>query len=492
MYERLGARIWFVCLAGGASLGLLTIALTLDVGGRYMGLSFRQGLSFFALWAPICVALLGLGLVPSRRQIRTILSWSGTGRTPANAPAVWHAVVRNPMLVARATVVVSLAIPPAAIDFVVRQHLHWWAVFPLIVAVAAALAGVSVLVAFAADLIVRPMLDQVASHLPADFEPPGDGMRLLTKAVAPLPIVAFFAAILVGAYANLSTNGTLRLMIVLGIALATIAVASVIFLIISSSVLAPVHHLTAATRAVRDGDITATVPLVSGDELGALSYSFNQMLAELRRHTDELRSSRQRIVAAADAERRRAERDLHDGAQQQLLLVQLKLGLLGRAVGDDAASAATVGRLRAGVDEALAELRDLARGIYPALLENEGLPGALTELAARAPMPVRVELDDAGRYPHELEAAVYFCCVESLHNAARYAGEKASAAVRLAAGMGTLRFAVEDDGCGFEVAEVRSSAGLQNMIDRIGALGGELRVRSEPGGGTRVGGEVPL
>jgi signal transduction histidine kinase len=228
----------------------------------------------------------------------------------------------------------------------------------------------------------------------------------------------------------------------------------------------------AATGRVAAGDIATPVPLLSNDELGVLSYSFNEMLADLRRHTDELRASRGRIVAAGDGERRRAERDLHDGAQQQLVIVQLKLGMLSRMGSGDPRSTAIVDTVRRGAGLALGELRELARGIYPALLENEGLRGALDEIAARAGIPVRIDCDGVGRYPRELESAVYFCCLESLHNAAKHAGEDARATVSVAERSRSLRFEIADDGRGFDAARADFSSGVQNMVDRLGALGG--------------------
>ena len=144
------------------------------------------------------------------------------------------------------------------------------------------------------------------------------------------------------------------------------------------------------------------------------------------------------------------------------------------------------------LDHALAELRDLAHGIYPAVLESDGLPGALQAAAERSSMPVTVDADGVGRYAQELEAAVYFCCLEALQNAAKHAGDGAKVSVRLTQANGHVRFEVGDDGVGYEVAAIGTSSGLQNMADRIGALGGELQTESTPGAGTSVRGAVPV
>jgi signal transduction histidine kinase len=148
--------------------------------------------------------------------------------------------------------------------------------------------------------------------------------------------------------------------------------------------------------------------------------------------------------------------------------------------------------LRHELERALSELRDLAHGIYPPLLENEGLPGALGAAVRRAGLPATLSCDGAGRYSRELEAAVYFCCLEALQNASKHAGDGAKAELELAERDGALRFTVADDGHGYDAASINGSAGLQNMTDRIGALGGSLQIVSSPGYGTTVKGTVPI
>jgi tetratricopeptide (TPR) repeat protein len=208
---------------------------------------------------------------------------------------------------------------------------------------------------------------------------------------------------------------------------------------------------------------------------------------------EELESSRARIVSAADEERRRLERDLHDGAQQQLVLVRLKLSMAERLISKDPAAAeAAINDLREDLDRALAELRDLAHGIYPAVLESDGLVGALREAVWRAAIPTDLESDSVDRVRPEVEAAVYFCCLEALQNAAKHAGPGARARIDLTIGDSALVFEIRDDGVGFVTSPGASSHGLQNMTDRVGAVGGTLRIESEPGRGTRIVGEVPL
>jgi signal transduction histidine kinase len=174
------------------------------------------------------------------------------------------------------------------------------------------------------------------------------------------------------------------------------------------------------------------------------------------------------------------------------VLLNLKLGLLRRKVDGDPEVAAAVDDLRADVSRAVRDLRDLAHGIYPPLLLNDGLRAALTEAAERSAIPTTVDCDGTGRYPPAFEAAVYFCCLEALQNAAKHAGPDAHATVRLGQRNGGLVFEVADDGCGCDADAARGSSGMQNMADRVGALGGALQVASAPGTGTTVTGTVPL
>ena len=215
------------------------------------------------------------------------------------------------------------------------------------------------------------------------------------------------------------------------------------------------------------------------------------LTAELLARLDDLRASRQRLVAAQDEERRRLERNLHDGAQQNLVAIKVKLGLAEMFVDRDPARAMqTLGELKVDTDEALETLRDLARGIYPPLLADQGLVAALESQARKATLPVQVDSEGVGRYRQEVEAAVYFCCLEALQNVQKYAAAQ-SAVVKLEGSDSGLTFEVADDGQGFDGTTVKRGAGLTNMTDRIDALGGSLELSSTPGRGTRVHGSVP-
>jgi signal transduction histidine kinase len=206
---------------------------------------------------------------------------------------------------------------------------------------------------------------------------------------------------------------------------------------------------------------------------------------------EELRASRQRIVAAQDDERRRIERDIHDGAQQQLVALAVKLRLADAMVDKDTAKAHDLlTQIQQEANRALQDLRDLARGIYPPLLADKGLAAAVEAQARKSPVPIAVEADGIGRYSQEIEAAVYFCVLEGLQNALKHAVSTRTT-VRLAASDGQLTFQIADDGRGFDTAVGAYGTGLQGMADRLDALGGTLEVRSAPGQGTTLTGRLP-
>ena len=215
------------------------------------------------------------------------------------------------------------------------------------------------------------------------------------------------------------------------------------------------------------------------------------LTAELRATIGELRASRRRLVEAQDAERRKIERNLHDGAQQQLIALTIQLGLLEESAGDPAAVRQITPAVKDGLRAALEDLRDLARGIYPPLLADQGLLPALQAQARKASLPVEIDADGVGRFPQDTEAAVYFCTLEALQNITKYA-HASRATVALSSSGGSLRFTVTDDGAGFDTAATRHGTGLQGMADRLAALGGALQVRSQPGHGTTLTGQLPV
>ena len=226
-----------------------------------------------------------------------------------------------------------------------------------------------------------------------------------------------------------------------------------------------------------------------------LDTALQASLDELRVRNQELQDSRARIVAAGDSERRKLERNLHDGAQQHLVALAVKLRLARDAVEDDPADAmGMIDEIKGDVQTAIAELRALAHGIFPPLLVSGGLNDALPAAAGRAALPTTVDLVDVGRYGNDIEAAVYFCTLEALQNAGKHAGDDATAAVRVVEADGVLRFEIRDDGAGFDTSSGTGidGHGFVNMADRLGAFGGRVDVVSALGEGTTITGTIPL
>jgi signal transduction histidine kinase len=206
---------------------------------------------------------------------------------------------------------------------------------------------------------------------------------------------------------------------------------------------------------------------------------------------EDLRASRQRLVTAQDEARRRLERNLHDGAQQDLVSLVIKAGLAAEHSAGLPEACQALHELRRDATAALENLRDLARGVYPPRLADLGLAAALGAQAGRSALPVTVDAAVLGRFPEETEAAVYFCCIEALANIAKYAAAT-RAVITLRAVAGALTFNVTDDGAGFDAARTPLGAGLRNMSDRLSALGGRHEVTSAPGAGTTNTGRLPV
>jgi signal transduction histidine kinase len=225
-----------------------------------------------------------------------------------------------------------------------------------------------------------------------------------------------------------------------------------------------------------------------------LDSALQASLDEVRRQAEELRASRSRIVAASDAARRQIERNLHDGAQQHLVALAVNLRLARQlAEQDPDTSKAMLDQLAHDLQEAVQQLRDLAHGIYPPLLMDRGLVEALRAAAGRAALPTDVVAEEVGRFTPDVEAAVYFCCLEALQNAGKHAGEGASATIHVWTEEGALLFDVADTGAGFDLSSRPNlGAGFTNMSDRVGAIGGSIKVQSAPGKGTKISGRIPV
>jgi signal transduction histidine kinase len=225
----------------------------------------------------------------------------------------------------------------------------------------------------------------------------------------------------------------------------------------------------------------------------ALVWQDNEHLARrVDRSVAELRESRARILAAADDERRRIERDLHDGGQQRLVALRIRLQLAEESMEEDPdRTRRMLHRLGDDIDAAIDDLRSLAADVYPSLLAARGLSDAIRTAALQSPLPVSVEVNGSDRYLEEVETAAYFCCLEALQNVAKHAPDAETVSVSLHRN-GDLRFEVRDDGAGFNMNGSNPGSGLVNMRDRIEAVGGELAIRSRPGAGTEIVGTIPV
>jgi signal transduction histidine kinase len=206
---------------------------------------------------------------------------------------------------------------------------------------------------------------------------------------------------------------------------------------------------------------------------------------------EELRESRARIQAAADAERRRIEQNLHDGAQQRLIAIRIHLALAAERVAKlDGTAAELLRTLGTDVEEAIDDIRSLAHGVYPFALDG-GLVDALRDVASRSPVPITVRAAGVHRYPREIEEAAYFCSLEAIQNATKHAVDATAVSINLSHAS-TLDVEVRDNGAGFDSGSVVTGRGLLTMRDRLDAVGGHLTIQSQPGHGTRVLASIPL
>ncbi len=248
---------------------------------------------------------------------------------------------------------------------------------------------------------------------------------------------------------------------------------------------------TVVAAIVHDAGLRARPELIeAGVSMAAVVLTNQRLAAEAEVSLRELQLSRARLATGAERERRRIERDLHDGAQQRLVALRIELELAEVLVQTDAVlGAARLRELAHDVDEALEELRALAHGVYPPLLADRGLEEALRSVAARSSIRVDLVTHDVGRFSTEIEGAVYFCILEALQNVLKHARQAGRVGVTLDGAAHELRFAVRDDGPG--IADLVAGTGITNMRDRLAALGGHVDVSSTPGAGTAVHGRVP-
>jgi signal transduction histidine kinase len=248
-----------------------------------------------------------------------------------------------------------------------------------------------------------------------------------------------------------------------------------------------------AAAILHDAQLSDDPELLQAAGASALLASENAMLeAGWNDALLELRQSRARIVTAADNERRKLERDLHDGVQQRLIGVRIKLAIAGESDADASAMRGEIDGVGEDLDEAIDELREVAHGLYPPVLSRMGLLNALEHVSYHATTPVAIDASGIRRHPVELESAVYYCCVEAIHNATKHAGAAVHISVALREDDDRLSFEVTDDGPGFDPAQAHGGTGLQNIRDRVGALDGRVSIVTAIGDGATVSGSIPL
>jgi signal transduction histidine kinase len=490
MYERHPVGYVLALPLGGAWAAFtLVTAAAVGTGAHYHGLSVGQfGTALVLIGAAVTVTALGI-LVVARHPLRLLAAASNA--SGGLAEEAYVAAYELPRRVVTLVVigVNFLVLPVGVLALLVPvDHVTVSDVVEIFIGglIATLYAGVLMYALF--ELALRPIRARFRRYARPNARPSG----LASKLLLALFLSPMVVATVVGGSVVDRDTGSLFEVIALSL-VATLFGVLTMGLFVEGTVLRPIRDLIRSTRRVGSGDVEARVAVTTDDELGELTTSYNEMVEELRRNAEELRASRARVVTVSDAARRKVEQDLHDGAQQRLVMLNLKLGLVERKLAEDREVAETLlSESRSDLDRALSELRDLAHGIYPAVLSNDGLRAALAEAAAGAPLDTSLECDGTGRYPPELEAAVYFCCLEALQNAGKHAGAGARATIHLEERNGRLSFVVADDGRGFDPSAARDSTGVQNMADRIGALGGELSLDSKPGGGTRVAGSIAV
>ncbi len=271
--------------------------------------------------------------------------------------------------------------------------------------------------------------------------------------------------------------------------------------LVSRQLTEPLRRLTATAEAIAEGDLDRSFRATSRDEVGVLARTLEQMrqalrrqVAHIRAQTRELQRSAGRIVGAQDEARRRLAGELHDGVQQQLVMLRLQLGMGKQRLRTQPGDADEVlDDLAEQVDTIIARLRDTSQGIYPAILRDLGLRAALSSIGGRTPMvsEVVVEPDPFPRLSHELEANAYFMVAEAVTNAVKHA-EATSVSIRVSCDLRNLTLVIADDGVGFDESTITAGGGLRNLRDRARALDGQVAITSEVGVGTTVAATLPL
>jgi signal transduction histidine kinase len=504
--RRVVRRIWAAAAAAN-TISLASALVVLMMGGRiHVGpWPFDTTISMIlTVVVPGYVVSLVLMWISARWVARRYLGWHIDGRS-----ATPHDLARLaglPLAVAALNLVYWTFFAVAAITGVTHLYgfqLTGWAIpKTTLVFVLGDIVGT----ALAFVLIEHALRPYVAAILPTDVRQWPTSIGVTGRLLGMWFVVAGAPFVFIGlTWIGLSD----RQMVLGGPALRVWTllaafVGLVVFLIAGRTITVPLRRLEDAFQLVAQGDLTASVDIGDPGELGHVEAGFNNMVAglqrletsnselneKLREQLSEVQASRARIVEAADAERARIERNLHDGAQQRLLSLAFVLREAERTAEADG-SPVVRDRIQASLrelDAAMTELRELARGIHPAILDDEGLGPALVSLAERAAVPVELSVDLSERLPAAVEVTAYFVVAEALTNTARYA-DASKATINAALADGGLHLRVHDDGKGG--AEPQHGSGLRGLADRIAALEGHFSVESDPGMGTTVCVRIP-
>lgn len=519
LYPRFGVGYLALVVLWLAVLGLAGGMLTAVVATRLLARSFGPPVELVLLVTAAIVIGNGAPFALMWRDAQPLVRWIRAGRPAGAAPGAWDAgVMAIRRAFPRCFALVSALLLPANVW--AARHYHLGASgFPVTwLFTQLGIAATAAYMFFVGEAMLRPMIEDAARTLPPHLGVGRARIGIRLKVLLALAVTTAFAVLVSQAIGSIGQTPSSRMVGAVAIAaLIALVFTPVLIRVVTDSVVDPVRTLIVATTRAAAGDLECLVPVTSDDELGLLTSSFNDMLRGLRERQGlrqdkvELTSDLHASLETFGVTLRSCKHHGRDwpppptssvsawsatcttGAQQQLVLLGLKLGMAQRLIKQDPEAAVRVhDELQRDLSRALSQLRDLAHGIYPAVLESEGLPSALREAAARAAIPAELRCQDARRHAREVEAAVYFCCLEALQNAGKHAGATAQATIRLDVSGQSLVFQVADDGRGFDTAMVGTSVGVQSMTDRIGALGGRLTIESTVGTGTRVLGSIPL
>ena len=500
LHERLGASyliavlaIVVVATALFAAFDVTVLQLYRDVGTADFALLFALGESVNALGL-----LIGTLLFAARPLLR-LARWMHAGEPSAQAREMLELVSDFPRRAVPPIAATIMLVEIPAIEYF-RAHAEGdVSIVVVLLAILAPNGAAGFFVYLILEQLLRPVARAAATRSGALAPPPRAGISLRTKLLIGLPSVNFMTAYAAVGHASHASTVAARLTLGVLAALAvTLTISMVLTVTLTRSFSEPVRELTDATDRVERGDLSTGVAPLVDDELGVLAGRFNEMVVGLREREsfrsrnvellEEVRASRARIVEASDAERRRVERNIHDGAQQQLVALAVKLKLLEEDVADDERARAKVVEIEDRLKGALGELRELARGLHPTVLTTDGLPLALDQLAARAPLPVSVSAPSE-RFPETVESTAYFVACEALANVAKYA-QATQAQITVEQRNGQLTVEVSDDGVGG--AHASPGSGLAGLLDRVAALDGTIAIDSPAGAGTKVTAELPL